>query len=72
MTLEAAMKEAEIAAKIIKVEMCVVHAPLELANEKEPYGYCVKLAAPILFQSALNGIGKENCPATGIVKTFGP
>lgn len=72
MKLEDAIREAELAARTVKIEMCVVHAPLENAEEEEPYGYCPKLAVPTLYAHAIKGIGQENCPAQGIVKTIKP
>ena len=68
----AAIRQAIVEAKQGKLDMVVVHAPIENAEQADDptfgvYGYCPAMAADILFAHALQGLGQQNEPARGIV-----
>lgn len=53
MKKENAIAQAQIEADNNNVRICVVHAPLEMAeDESGPYGYCPELGLHILFPNA--------------------
>lgn len=67
-----AVNEATTWAKVSKVNMVVVHAPIEHAEDSSVFGYCPDYAARILYSFAMKGMGQENNPAMGIVAKINP
>lgn len=72
----AAIKRATAEARKGKLEMVVVHAPIEHAedidSETGVYGYAPACGAHILYRHALAGVGQPDNPARGIVARINP